>query len=87
MTLPVKFLVRFRCVCNSWLSLITNPMFVRRHLNYHHHEKPLKDADGCVIKVEADNWPPFKYVSRYEDRLDFEDLRQRDFGKPYDYHD
>ncbi|KAL0000873.1 hypothetical protein SO802_014654 [Lithocarpus litseifolius] len=43
MTLPIKSLVRFKCVCNSWLSLITYPRFVRRHLNYHHHEKPLKE--------------------------------------------
>lgn len=29
--LPVKSLVRFKCVCKSWLSLITDPHFAKSH--------------------------------------------------------
>uniref|UniRef100_A0A7N0TQI1 F-box domain-containing protein n=1 Tax=Kalanchoe fedtschenkoi TaxID=63787 RepID=A0A7N0TQI1_KALFE len=31
--LPVKTLVRFRCVCRQWNSLIRDPMFIELHLN------------------------------------------------------
>ncbi|KAB1200507.1 hypothetical protein CJ030_MR0G007046 [Morella rubra] len=31
--LPVNSLVRFRCVCQSWSSLLENPGFVTTHLN------------------------------------------------------
>uniref|UniRef100_A0A5B6ZAI8 F-box domain-containing protein n=1 Tax=Davidia involucrata TaxID=16924 RepID=A0A5B6ZAI8_DAVIN len=30
---PVKSLLRFTCVCKSWYSLITNPIFITAHLN------------------------------------------------------
>ena len=42
--LPVKTLLRLRCVCKSWKSLISDPRFVERHLrmsnadpNFTHH--------------------------------------------------
>ncbi|PON83790.1 F-box domain containing protein [Trema orientale] len=31
--LPVKSLMRFKCVCKSWYSLITSPTFVAMHFN------------------------------------------------------
>ncbi|KAA8526247.1 hypothetical protein F0562_008550 [Nyssa sinensis] len=31
--LPVKSLLRFRCVCKSWCSLIESPIFLATHLN------------------------------------------------------
>jgi len=31
--LPVKFILRFRCVCKSWNSLISDPIFVKKQLS------------------------------------------------------
>ena len=33
--LPVKSLVRFRCVCKSWYTLTSNPDFIAKHLTSH----------------------------------------------------
>ncbi|KAJ1405648.1 F-box-like domain superfamily [Sesbania bispinosa] len=42
--LPVRSLMRFRCVCKSWMSLISDPYLVKKHLhlstqttNFTHH--------------------------------------------------
>ena len=35
--LPVKSVLRFRCVCKSWCSYITDPNFISTHLNHNHH--------------------------------------------------
>ncbi|MCL7032253.1 hypothetical protein MKW94_000196, partial [Papaver nudicaule] len=32
--LPAKSVLRFRCVCKSWLKLFRNPNFVKHHLKY-----------------------------------------------------
>ncbi|KAK4727087.1 hypothetical protein R3W88_032004 [Solanum pinnatisectum] len=32
--LPVKALLRFKCVCKNWYTLIKNPCFIREHLNF-----------------------------------------------------
>ncbi|KAF8414200.1 hypothetical protein HHK36_002200 [Tetracentron sinense] len=31
--LPVKSLLRFRCVCKSWCAIVSDPHFVKMHLN------------------------------------------------------
>ena len=36
--LPVKSLLRFRCVCKSWYSSIANPNFISTHFNNNHHD-------------------------------------------------
>ncbi|XP_050253476.1 F-box/kelch-repeat protein At3g23880-like isoform X3 [Quercus robur] len=35
--LPVKPVLRLRCVCKSWYSYITNSNFISTHLNHNHH--------------------------------------------------
>lgn len=32
--LPIKSLLRFRCVCKSWLHIISNPYFIRKQLHF-----------------------------------------------------
>ncbi|AES80212.1 F-box and associated interaction domain protein [Medicago truncatula] len=39
--LPVKSPVRFKCVCKSWKTLISNPNFVKLHLNQSSTRNPL----------------------------------------------
>ena len=36
--LPVKSLLRFRCICKSWYSSIANPNFISTHFNNNHHD-------------------------------------------------
>ncbi|KAI3456025.1 hypothetical protein Pfo_012688 [Paulownia fortunei] len=50
--LPVKTLLRFRCVCKPWRTLISHPRFICEHLNrspasliIHAHETQLPIAD------------------------------------------
>lgn len=43
--LPVKSLVRFRCVCKAWCSLISSPDFVSLHLAHH------RDDDNAPFLV------------------------------------
>ncbi|KAI8566692.1 hypothetical protein RHMOL_Rhmol02G0062000 [Rhododendron molle] len=60
--LPVKSLLRFRCACKSWRSLISDPKFVKTHLSlassnigYTHHRVLLRttyfhrDFKSCSI--------------------------------------
>ncbi|KAG5549752.1 hypothetical protein RHGRI_014902 [Rhododendron griersonianum] len=60
--LPVKSLLRFRCVCKSWHSLIFHPKFVKTHLSlasintdYTHHRLLLRcgyrtnDVKSCSL--------------------------------------
>ncbi|XP_049405410.1 F-box/kelch-repeat protein At3g23880-like [Solanum stenotomum] len=40
LSLPVKSLLRFKCVCKNWGSLINNPSFTVDHLNLSKKKKP-----------------------------------------------
>ena len=48
--LPVKSLLRFRCVCKTWYSFITNPNFISTHLLCYNHD------DGYVIHMPKTNF-------------------------------
>ncbi|KAK4592940.1 hypothetical protein RGQ29_017183 [Quercus rubra] len=43
--LPVKPVMRFRCVCKSWDSSITNPNFISTHLNNNNNTNKDDDDD------------------------------------------
>ncbi|XP_074265170.1 F-box/kelch-repeat protein At3g06240-like [Silene latifolia] len=65
LSLPAKTLLRFRCVCKSWCSIIDNPHFVNMHFklckfNSGHNKKKLLVAlqelgklgyEGCLLTV------------------------------------
>ena len=55
--LPVKSLLRFRCVCKSWYSYITNPNFISTHLN-----SLLSHNHGYVIYMRK-TFPRFYFSS------------------------
>jgi F-box interacting protein len=42
--LPVKCLLRFKCVCKSWYALITNPNFITKHLTWATSHKTQRGA-------------------------------------------
>lgn len=46
--LPVKSLVRLRCVCKSWYHLVTSPSFVKLHLDFTTHTLPSRRA-GIIL--------------------------------------
>ncbi|XP_059629241.1 F-box/kelch-repeat protein At3g06240-like [Cornus florida] len=47
--LPVKSILRFKCVCKSWLTLFTNPDFVKKHLSQSQNHK-------LIVSCEFDNF-------------------------------
>ncbi|KAM7485146.1 hypothetical protein LguiA_001155 [Lonicera macranthoides] len=64
--LPAKSLLRFNLVCKQWLSLISNPNFVRKHLDYvlsldindesnssnHHHRKLIVNSSPNLYSID-----------------------------------
>ncbi|XP_028752217.1 F-box protein At3g07870-like [Neltuma alba] len=39
--LPVKSIVRFRCVCKDWKNLFKSPSFIAEHLRHSDRKNPL----------------------------------------------
>ena len=52
--LPVKSLLRCRCVCKSWRKLLCDPHFVKMHLNHisQHHRKLLLGNSDCFCSLD-----------------------------------
>ncbi|PNX70663.1 F-box/kelch-repeat protein, partial [Trifolium pratense] len=49
--LPVKSLIRLKCVRKSWKSLISEPTFVKLHLN-----RSSRNADLTIVSSTIDYW-------------------------------
>ncbi|XP_030964100.1 F-box protein At3g07870-like [Quercus lobata] len=51
--LPVKSVIRFRCVSKSWDSSITTPYFISTHLNHNNNNNKDSHDNGYVIHVPS----------------------------------
>ncbi|GLT54815.1 hypothetical protein SLA2020_279810 [Shorea laevis] len=58
--LPVKLLMRFRCVSKAWCSLISSPHFIATHLNR---------------SLSISQHPPYLFVSHYDDEPNYLDTK------------
>ncbi|XVE81980.1 hypothetical protein DITRI_Ditri15bG0110200 [Diplodiscus trichospermus] len=54
--LPVKSLLRFKCVCKSWKSLISSPSFARLHLERSSGTKILTSTPSALKLLEYETW-------------------------------
>ncbi|KAI8537932.1 hypothetical protein RHMOL_Rhmol09G0062600 [Rhododendron molle] len=55
--LPVKSLLRFRSVCKPWLSLISNPQFVKTHLSTKSFKGDDDDDDYTHLRLVLNTHP------------------------------
>ncbi|CAI9094619.1 OLC1v1030382C1 [Oldenlandia corymbosa var. corymbosa] len=51
--LPAKSIGRFRCVSKPWRSLLSNPRFIKEHLNFHIRSDP----DKFIVVDRSDRAP------------------------------
>ncbi|XP_030934675.1 F-box/kelch-repeat protein At3g23880-like isoform X1 [Quercus lobata] len=75
--LPVKSLLRFRCVCKTWYSYITSPNFISTHLlcynNHdggyviHIHSQICTLASDRTFETISEVRFPFTFQSKYSD--------------------
>ncbi|XP_074265147.1 F-box/kelch-repeat protein At3g23880-like [Silene latifolia] len=52
-TLPVKTLLRFRCVCKSWRSIIDNPDFVHMHFQHSRINSENNTSNKLLLSFEG----------------------------------
>lgn len=53
--LPIKSLIRFKCVCKQWFSLITDPKFAKLHLNEAIGKGNYFNNKKLLISIYTDN--------------------------------
>jgi hypothetical protein len=80
--LPVKSLIRFRCVCKSWNSLIQTPAFIDSHLNQsiennnsNNLPHPLLIVRYCVSSCH----PNVEHYKLFHDNEAFEECTELEF--------
>ncbi|XP_073280559.1 F-box/kelch-repeat protein At3g23880-like [Primulina huaijiensis] len=56
--LPVKSLIRFRCVCKSWYVLVRDPIFITKHYKY----LSSKERDHLLV-IKRDNTTNERVIS------------------------
>jgi F-box interacting protein len=62
--LPVKWLLRYKCVCKSWYALITNPDFINKHLTWATSHNPRR---GLFLTCEHEiTRTPLVFLRAYE---------------------
>ncbi|XP_057958414.1 F-box/kelch-repeat protein At3g23880 [Malania oleifera] len=52
--LPVKSILRFKCVCKAWLSLFSSKKFINEHLNFWTHQEDLHKLKLLLISYPFD---------------------------------
>ncbi|XP_050378509.1 F-box/kelch-repeat protein At3g06240-like [Argentina anserina] len=76
-TLPPKSLMRFKCVSKRWYALITNPIFVAKHLSYSKHNSlttsVLLKRLVCKDTKEAEDHEPETVLSFVKFRNNIDD--------------
>ncbi|XP_024036160.1 F-box protein CPR1-like [Citrus clementina] len=85
--LPVKSLMRLRCVCKSWYALIENPKFISKHLENFNDE----NAHLMISYQVYDDNGPNSVTSLFKDKtlvdLSYENIHRpisRELLGPYD---
>ncbi|EEF35969.1 hypothetical protein RCOM_1028290 [Ricinus communis] len=58
--LPVKPLLRFKCVSKTWYSLISDPCFIKSHLQLSNNHKKFV-VNGSSLRGNRTNHAPYFY--------------------------